>query len=99
MPASYLLKDVAEGDREDVLQRERSLFYVAATRARDELVVLWEGEASEFMTPEPLFGRLLRQTARQNRVCSSLSLFHMHVRSSPGVDPTHVRVSRVRPHP
>jgi superfamily I DNA/RNA helicase len=49
MPASYLLKDVAEGDREDVLQRERSLFYVAATRARDELVVLWEGEASEFM--------------------------------------------------
>ena len=45
--ASYLLKDVAEGDREDVLQRERSLFYVAATRARDELVVLWEGEASD----------------------------------------------------
>ena len=43
MPASYLLKDVAEGDRDDVLQRERSLFYVAATRARDELVVLWEG--------------------------------------------------------
>ena len=49
MPASYLLKDVAEGDREDVLQRERSLFYVAATRARDELVVLWEGKPSEFL--------------------------------------------------
>ncbi|GAB2857833.1 3'-5' exonuclease [Nocardioides pacificus] len=49
MPASYLLKDVAEGDWEDVLQRERSLFYVAATRARDELVVLWEGKPSEFM--------------------------------------------------
>jgi superfamily I DNA/RNA helicase len=52
MPASYLLKDVAEGDRADVLQRERSLFYVAATRARDELVVLWEGRPSEFLSQE-----------------------------------------------
>lgn len=49
LPASYLLKDVAEGDRGDVLQRERSLLYVAATRARDELVVLWEGSGSEFL--------------------------------------------------
>lgn len=49
VPAAYLLKDVAEGDREDVLRRERSLFYVAATRARDELVVLWEGGGSEFL--------------------------------------------------
>lgn len=51
LPASYLLKDVADGDRDDVLQRERSLFYVAATRARDELVVLWQGEGSEFLGP------------------------------------------------
>ncbi|GAB2628439.1 3'-5' exonuclease [Nocardioides ginkgobilobae] len=50
LPASYLLKDVAEEDREDVLQRERSLFYVAATRARDELVVLWEGDPSDFLS-------------------------------------------------
>ncbi|GAA3533260.1 DNA helicase [Aeromicrobium flavum] len=49
LPASYLLKDVAEGDRSDVLQRERSLLYVAATRARDELVVLWEGSGSAFL--------------------------------------------------
>lgn len=28
---------------------ERPLFYVAATRARDELVVMWEGEGSEFL--------------------------------------------------
>jgi superfamily I DNA/RNA helicase len=31
------------------MQRERSLFYVAATRARDELVVLWNGDKSQFL--------------------------------------------------
>ena len=49
VPAAYLLKSVPEGERDDLLQRERSLFYVAATRARDELVVMWEGEGSEFL--------------------------------------------------
>lgn len=49
-PAAYLLKGVPEGDREDLLRRERALFYVAATRARDELVVLWSGAGSEFVT-------------------------------------------------
>ena len=49
MPASYLLKAVPEGEREDLLQRERSLFYVAATRARDELVVMWSGPGSAFL--------------------------------------------------
>lgn len=49
VPARYLLKGVPEGERADLLQRERSLFYVAATRARDELVVMWEGEGSEFL--------------------------------------------------
>ncbi len=51
LPAGYLLKSVPEGERAGLLQRERSLFYVAATRARDELVVLWEGEGSDFMPP------------------------------------------------
>lgn len=50
MPAAYLLKGVPEGEREDVLLRERALFYVAATRARDELVVMWSGAGSEFVT-------------------------------------------------
>lgn len=49
LPASYLLDSVPEGERAELLQRERSLFYVAATRARDELVVLWEGEPSKFL--------------------------------------------------
>jgi len=51
VPAAYLLRNVPEGERGDLLQRERSLFYVAATRARDELVVMWEGEGSEFLRP------------------------------------------------
>lgn len=49
VPAAYLLRNVPEGERPDLLQRERSLFYVASTRARDELVVMWEGEGSEFL--------------------------------------------------
>jgi superfamily I DNA/RNA helicase len=46
LPRAYLLDEVAEEDRSDVLQRERSLLYVAATRARDELVVMYSGEPS-----------------------------------------------------
>jgi hypothetical protein len=53
VPAKYLLRNVPEGERADLLQRERSLFYVAATRARDELVVMWEGKGSEFLRPSP----------------------------------------------
>ena len=49
LPRTYLLDGVAEEDRADVLQRERSLLYVAATRARDELVVMYAGEPSELL--------------------------------------------------
>lgn len=44
------LRNAGEAERTDALQRERSLFYVAATRARDELVVLWRGEHSPFLS-------------------------------------------------
>ena len=53
VPASCLLQSVPDGERADLLQRERSLVYVAATRARDELVVLWEGEGGEFLCTPP----------------------------------------------
>jgi superfamily I DNA/RNA helicase len=33
-------------------QRARSLVFVAATRARDELVVTWSGKASRFLPPD-----------------------------------------------
>ncbi len=49
MPAEYLLKGLAEVDRDDAIARERSLLYVAATRARDELVITTSGVTSVFL--------------------------------------------------
>lgn len=37
-------------DREDVLERERNLLYVA-TRARDRLAITWTGTPSPFLQP------------------------------------------------
>lgn len=39
----------SEEDRRDALLRERSLIYVAATRARDVLAVTWSGERSSLL--------------------------------------------------
>ena len=41
--------DYSDDEKQDVLLPERSLLYVAASRARDELVVTWSGEASELL--------------------------------------------------
>lgn len=38
-----------EEERADAELRERSLLYVAASRARDELVVTWSGRASALL--------------------------------------------------
>lgn len=48
-PTPWSLKGVAAEDREDAMLRERSLLYVAASRARDELVVTWRGQPSELL--------------------------------------------------
>lgn len=44
----------SEEQMQDALLRERSLLYVAATRARDQLVVMWSGEASELLPSSQL---------------------------------------------
>jgi superfamily I DNA/RNA helicase len=49
VPADYLLKDLPEAEKADAVKRERSLLYVAATRARDELVVTTGGRPSPFL--------------------------------------------------
>ncbi|WP_281871951.1 3'-5' exonuclease [Brachybacterium paraconglomeratum] len=49
MPAKYVLASLEDAEREDKLQQERSLLYVAASRARDELVVTYSGEVSGFL--------------------------------------------------
>ncbi|ALG85306.1 3'-5' exonuclease [Gordonia phthalatica] len=46
VPSSVTLKSVPEEERTEALLRERSLLYVAASRARDELVVTWSGTKS-----------------------------------------------------
>lgn len=40
----------SDADRDDALLRERSLLYVAATRARDQLAISWSGKASPLIT-------------------------------------------------
>ncbi|WP_432546134.1 3'-5' exonuclease [Kineococcus sp. SYSU DK004] len=49
VPAAYLLKGLTDADRDDLLLRERSLLYVAATRARDELLITTGGKASAML--------------------------------------------------
>ncbi|GAA2961060.1 3'-5' exonuclease [Glutamicibacter bergerei] len=49
VPLSLTTHGLAESERKDGLLRERSLLYVAATRARDELVVSWSGTPSELL--------------------------------------------------
>ncbi|PZU02185.1 MAG: DNA helicase UvrD [Gordonia sp. (in: high G+C Gram-positive bacteria)] len=49
VPRKYFIDALPEGDRGDALRRERSLLYVAATRARDELVVVYAGQPSELL--------------------------------------------------
>lgn len=53
IPAGYAVGRLSEGDREDALLRERSLLYVAASRARDELVVVWRGRPSALLPDSP----------------------------------------------
>lgn len=49
LPRGYLVDSLPEEDRADAKRRERSLLYVAATRARDELVVVYVGNPSELL--------------------------------------------------
>ena len=49
MPLQWALKDLGGAEKSDALLQERSLLYVAATRARDELVVSWSGKPSELL--------------------------------------------------
>lgn len=49
IPSAASVKSVPEEERADALQRERSLLYVASSRARDELVVTWVGEQSDLL--------------------------------------------------
>ena len=49
VPGQYITGDPARQHRE--LMRARSLLFVAATRARDALVISWHGQPSRFLPP------------------------------------------------
>ena len=53
LPAPFLLAGLTDVDREDALRRAKSLLYVAASRTRDVLVVIWTGEPSELLPSTP----------------------------------------------
>lgn len=50
IPRSLRDQQYSKADGDDALLRERSLLYVAATRARDQLAFSWSGEASPLIT-------------------------------------------------
>ena len=49
IPAHWMLKGLPEEEVADAKLRERSLLYVAASRARDGLVIVWTGKPSELL--------------------------------------------------
>lgn len=49
LPISTVTQSVPEEEKAEALLRERSLLYVAASRARDEVVVTWIGTKSELL--------------------------------------------------
>lgn len=49
IPLQYQLQGLGDAERRDARQRERSLLYVAASRARDELVLTTHSEPSELL--------------------------------------------------
>ncbi|GAB4587648.1 3'-5' exonuclease [Nocardia sp. IFM 10818] len=49
VPSRAALNTVPEEEQSEALLRERSLLYVAASRARDALVVTWSGKKSELL--------------------------------------------------
>lgn len=59
IPRSLRDQEYSKVDHADAMLRERSLLYVAATRARDQLAISWSGQAS------PLLEELAPPTATQ----------------------------------
>ncbi len=49
VPSPATLRHVPDEERGEALLRERSLLYVASSRARDALVVTWSGKRSELL--------------------------------------------------
>lgn len=54
MPQQFRMRGLTDAEKEDILQREQALLYVAASRARDGLMVTVLGQPSGLLpTPSP----------------------------------------------
>jgi superfamily I DNA/RNA helicase len=53
VPAKSVMNEAPEEERGEAELRERSLLYVAASRARDQLVVTWSGQRSTLLDSVP----------------------------------------------
>jgi superfamily I DNA/RNA helicase len=49
VPSPAAVRNIPDEERAEALLRERSLMYVASSRARDALVVTWSGQRSELL--------------------------------------------------
>lgn len=49
LPQQWQYRGLAESERKDAIQRERALLYVAASRARDQLVITTHDEPSKLL--------------------------------------------------
>lgn len=49
VPPKYMTRGLAEAEQQDAIQRERALLYVAASRARDQLLVSIVGKPSSLL--------------------------------------------------
>ena len=49
VPLDWVIQSQPESEAPAARGRERSLFYVACSRARDELIVTWAGAPSPFL--------------------------------------------------
>ena len=79
IPRSHRDEQFAEEAAADALLRERSLLYVAATRARDELALSWNGDPSRIPACHNGYVQAVRQDARQSRrrvLCCSPGAVH-----------------------
>ncbi|HIV58754.1 MAG TPA: hypothetical protein H9902_12450 [Candidatus Stackebrandtia faecavium] len=50
-PFATKFKDSSPAEYRRQIRKEQSLLFVAATRARDTLTLLWSGEPSMFLKP------------------------------------------------
>jgi ATP-dependent exoDNAse (exonuclease V) beta subunit len=84
VPLDWMIESQPEVEHEATRGRERSLFYVACSRARDELIVTWSGRPNPLPAPH---GRVSRRRAASTagvvfepKICMLAAYLTWHLR-------------------